>query len=63
MEDFFLSHTDIYKLYENTESVEAKDKAYHLIKSLKECIAILGINVVSIRGKGYKLVFNCDSCH
>lgn len=62
-EDFFLSHTDIYKLYENTESVEAKDKAYHLIKSLKECIAILGINVVSIRGKGYKLVFNCDSCH
>ena len=60
-EDFFLSHTDIHKLYENAESVETKDRTYHLIKSLKECIAILDINVVSIRGKGYKLVFNCDS--
>ena len=48
-------------IYEKVESVEAKDRAYHLIKSLKECIAILGINVVSIRGKGYKLVFNSVS--
>ena len=61
-EDFFLSHTDISKLYEKVESGETKDRTYHLIKSLKECIAILGINVVSIRGKGYKLEFNCDSC-
>ena len=61
-EDFFLSHADISKLYEKVESVETKDRAYHLIKSLKECIAILDINVVSIRGKGYKLVFNYDSC-
>ena len=60
-EDFFLSHTDISKLYEKVESVEVKDRAYHLIKSLKECIAILDINVVSIRGKGYKLVFNSVS--
>lgn len=60
-EDFFLSHTDISKLYVKVENIETKDRTYHLIKSLKESIAILDINVVSIRGKGYKLVFNESS--
>lgn len=60
-EDFFLSHTEISQLYDKLETSETKDRAYHLIKSLKECIANLDINVVSIRGKGYRLVFNGDS--
>lgn len=60
-EDFFLSHTDISKLYAKGDAGDTKDKVYHLIKSLKECIAILDINVVSIRGKGYRLVFRSVS--
>lgn len=61
-EDFFLFHHDICKIYNlKVESPEAKDKVYHLIKSLKESLSEANINIESVRGKGYKLSFNVNS--
>lgn len=61
-EDFFLFHHDIYKIYNlKVESPETKDKVYYLIKSLKESLSEININIESVRGKGYKLSFNVNS--
>ena len=61
-EDFFLFHHDIYKIYNlKVESPETKDKVYYLIKSLKESLSEVNINIESVRGKGYKLSFNVNS--
>ena len=56
---FFLSYSEICRLYHLKEETNgAKDRAYHSIKQLKDNVAELGIEIKSIRGKGYKLLFS-----
>ena len=63
-EDFFISHTDIGRLYDGKEpTAMSKDKAYHTIKQLKGLVAALGIGIHSVRGKGYRMAFPTAEDH
>lgn len=58
-ESFFLKHTDICRSYGlKSELPEFKDRIYHSIKGLKKDLADFGINIKSVRGRGYQLTFN-----
>lgn len=57
-EDFFISHKDIGRLYDEKEPTAMnKDRAYHSIKQLKGLVSALDIGIHSVRGKGYRMSF------
>lgn len=57
-EDFILTYSDICKLYDSdVETYEIKDRTYHSVKILKTSIAEIGLQIKTLRGKGYELLF------
>ncbi len=57
-EDYYLSHEDLGALYTDTNDPKAtKDRIYHTIDRLKKLLEKAGIQIISVRKNGYRLMF------
>lgn len=57
-EHFFLNYGDLHALYKNKDIEESKDCIYHTILQLRKELKIVDVKVESIRGVGYRLLFD-----
>ncbi len=57
-EHFFLNYGDLHALYKNRGIEESKDCIYHTILQLRKELKIVDVKVESIRGVGYRLLFD-----